>query len=108
MSAELVIAFLLVGALIAGIGDRLNRVVFGGEPRAGRKGWRGVYYLALPLIPPLVGVLVGAVLTHLPAPEGLRIAFYGCAGLFSSTAFNLVGGFLKHRAAQAITGEAPP
>ncbi|MCK4718297.1 MAG: hypothetical protein KAT70_06475 [Thermoplasmata archaeon] len=96
-------SMLVVGALLAAIGKGVTRNVFGSEPKAGRKGWRGVFYVTLWAHPILAGALLGLP-AWLPAPTFMgdhllgRVLWYALAGVFSSTAYDAIASLVKQRA----------
>lgn len=95
-------ALLVVGAVLSAIGKGVTRMVFGSGPKAGRKGWRGVFYVTMWLHPIAAGALLG-IGPWLPAPEFMgdamlgRVMWYALAGVFSTTAYDGVSLLLKHR-----------
>lgn len=103
--------FLAVGALLALVGKGVTSMVFRGGPKAGRKGWRGVFYVTMWAHPLVVGALLGLV-PSLPAPGFMgsgtvgSVIWYALAGGFSSTCYNVLHFALQHRAERAKeTGE---
>lgn len=106
------LSFAVVGALLAGIGKGINSMVYGSAgPKPGHKGWRGVWYVTLWLHPIVVGGLLG-LSPWLPAPEAMgsttagRVLWYAAAGLFASTLYDAIRGFIKQRF--AIRESIPP
>lgn len=106
-------ALLAVGCVIAVVGQNVNKMVFGGAPKAGRTGWRAWWYLTLWCHPILVGALCGLP-PWLPAPEFMgshtagRMVWFSLAGIFSSSAYDAVAGVLKHREAKRERSTSTP
>ena len=95
-------ALLAVGALLSAVGKGVTTLVFGSGPKAGRKGWRGVFYVTMWAHPIVVGALLG-IGPWLPAPAFMgdaflgRMVWYALAGVFSTTAYDGVSLLIKHR-----------
>lgn len=106
-------SLLVTGAVLAAIGRGMTAMVFGKGPKAGRPGWRGVFYVTLWFHPILVGALLGLI-PSLPAPEFMgsghagRVMWYALAGVFSSTAYDAVSNILKHRKAERTSNPPRP
>ena len=104
---ELFLSFLVVGALLSVLGRGVSELVFGGKPRAGFKGWRGVWYVTLPLHALLAGALVGLVATTLPVPPGMgagvagRVFWYALSGALGTVCYDVIKGVVKQAAARA-------
>lgn len=96
---------LAVGALLAVIGQVAKRLVFKSGKTAGSIGWRGVYYVTMPLHAILVGIAIGAS-NMLPAPRFLgdrllgKVIWYALAGAIAPMCFSAVQNILKQKAAR--------
>jgi hypothetical protein len=105
------LSLLVVGAILAAIGQGITGMVFGKGPKAGHKGWRGVFYVTMWAHPILAGALLGLV-PDLPAPEFMGeawlggVLWYALAGVFSSTAYDGVSTWFKQRTAR--NSQPPP
>lgn len=95
---------LVVGSVLAACFKGLTWMIYGRGPKAGHKGWKGVYYVTLWAQPIAVGALIGWP-KWLPAPEFMgketagRVLWYALAGIFSSTAYDAVASVIKQKAA---------
>lgn len=100
-------AFLVVGAVLGAIGIRLDRFIFGAGQRAGRKGWRGVFYVTSWSHPILAGGAIGFMFPSLPVPTWMgggqagSTFWYMLSGICSTTLYMGVDRILKHRLANA-------
>lgn len=104
---EALFSFLIVGAVLAGTQRGLSQLVFGGPPKAGLRGWRGVWYVTGWAHCMLMGAGVGALATSLPAfgmgdGQAGRVFFYVCAGMFGTVCYNAVKGVVKQAAAAKV------
>lgn len=100
---EEIVSLVAVGALLAALHHGINGLVFGDEPRAGRPGWRGWWYLTLWAHPIAAGALLGLVARTLPIPAGMgagtagRAIWFGLAGALAPVIYDAVRSLLKHR-----------
>lgn len=105
MTLDLVLSFLVVGALLSVLGKGFSGLVFNGKPRAGLKGWRGVWYVTLPLHAVLVGGVLGVAAKTLPVPPGMgegvagRVLWYALSGALGVVSYDVLKGIIKHQAA---------
>jgi hypothetical protein len=99
--------FLTVGTLLAAVGRGVTGHVFGGAPKAGRRGWRGVFYVTMWAHPLLAGAVLGHGLESLPAPDFMgdgsagRVIWYALSGVFSHSCYDLFSNMIKHQKAKA-------
>jgi hypothetical protein len=95
---------LVVGALLAAIGNGVTAQVYPDGQKRGRSGWRGWFYMTMWAHPIVAGALLG-VPEWLPAPEFMgsnmagRVIWYAISGVFSSSAYDAVMSVIKQRAA---------
>lgn len=111
MSFDPFLSFVVVGATLAAIGVAFSQLVFDGKPRAGLRGWRGVWYVTLPFHAIVVGAALGHFATTLPTPTWMgsgaagRVMWYALSGALGTVCYDTVKGLIKQRAAGA---GAPP
>jgi hypothetical protein len=107
------LGFVAVSCLLSAIGQGINRWVFGDKPKAGRQGWRGVWYVTLWAHPILAGGLLGWCVPSLHVPPGMgegaagRVIWYALAGAIAPAVYSAVRGVLKQRAALASVPHLP-
>ena len=106
------IAFVVVGALLAILGKGIHGMVFPkGVSKAGHPGWRGVFYMTMWVHPIIVGAIIG-IPAWLPAPEMMgdhtagRIIWFALSGGIAPTCYNAVMSVVKQRA--GIRESVPP
>ena len=93
--------FLAIGALLAILGKGVTKMVFGSAPKAGRKGWKGVFYVTLWLQPIVAGALIG-LCRPLPAPVFIgdkllgSVIWYALAGGMSPAIYSAFRSAVKH------------
>ena len=107
MDMMMMLSFVVVATVLGMVGRGMSKMVFGTGPRAGQKGWRGVFYVTMWAHPIVAGGLIG--LTALPAPQAMgdatigAVLWYAVAGGFSHTVLRAVESALKQRAAKVAS-----
>ena len=100
--------FFVVSLLLGVTGAVVRRAVILPTDLHPTRGWRGLYYVTMPLHPAAVGGLLGTI-ASMPCPEAIctdttsRVLYYAAAGMLSSYVYAAV----KHIAKARLKEDTP-
>lgn len=98
------LSLIVVGVLLAAVGQGINGQVFGELGPRPTQGWRERWRRTMWAHPIIAGGMMGW-LTSLPAPEGLgdgtagRVVWYAVAGALALSLYGWLRRLLEHKAA---------